>query len=514
MSSTVAVLAVAFLFGVWFRSSAKYPLPPGAEGYPVIGSIREIPRHFAWLTYTEWKGKYGDIFSFTVFGKTTIVLNSLKAATELLDKRSSKFSGRPRMVMADELLGWEWDLAHMPYTDRWRRHRRMFHQYFQPRNIASFYPFQKKASISLLDQLSQTPMEFIPHIRQYTGSVILRAVYGYEVKTENDFYINLVQSAILPLLPVIHTTRSFLVEFLPALKHVPVWMPGAAFKRQALADARKSQELRDIPFNAVKELLANGLGQRCFVSENLEKIKSGSVSNPEEEEEVVKNCAGIVYLAGSDTTVALITAWVSAMAQYPDIQKKAQAELENVIGKERLPEFTDMEFMPYLEAVILETQRWHTITPLALPHKVIDDDIYEGYRMPAGSTITVNTWAILHDETVYPDPFRFDPERFLRNGVINFDDQPDPTIAGAFGYGRRVCPGRYLAKNSSWMAVSSILAMYDITKAIDDKGVIIAATIRVTDGVISHPEPFKVNITPRSKESIKLLEVAKMDLSM
>lgn len=89
--------------------------------------------------------------------------------------------------MADELIGWEWDFAHMSHSDRWRyvltpalrieelvidkfllrRHRRYFHQYFQPRNLASYYPIQKKVTVNLLSQLLESPQNFAAHIRQY-----------------------------------------------------------------------------------------------------------------------------------------------------------------------------------------------------------------------------------------------------------------------------------------------------------------------------------------------------------
>ncbi|KJA26055.1 hypothetical protein HYPSUDRAFT_64267 [Hypholoma sublateritium FD-334 SS-4] len=415
--------------------------------------------------------------------------------------------------MADELLGWEWDFAHMPYTDRWRRHRRLFHQYFQPRNITVFYPFQKRMTVTLLGQLADSPDNFVAHIRQYVASIVLRAAYGYEVKEENDFYIKLVHSAMEPLHPAIHATRSSLVDFLPSLKFVPSWMPGAGFKRLALANAPKSQALRDIPFNAVKTSMAEGVAQRSFVYDNLEKIHS---ENPlgVEEEEIVRNCAGIVYLGGciNRCTVSLLTAWILAMALYPEVQQRAQKEIENVIGTGRLPEFTDIVSLPYVEAIVLETMRWHPVTPLGLPHLTLHDDVYNGYKIPAGSTITVNTRAILHDEGLYPEPSKFDPDRFLQNGNISFDSQPDPLVAGGFGFGRRVCPGRHLAMNSARIAILSILATYNISKAVDARDETIEPLLRgVTDGVISHPQTYKVQITPRSIGHVQLVESAKTE---
>ncbi|KAF8966595.1 cytochrome P450 [Flammula alnicola] len=511
MISTATSYSILFTFLAAYllvrrrRKSSGTLLPPGPKGYPLIGNVYDIPHDHAWLTYAEWAKTYGDVMSTNVFGTTTIILNSLKATTELLDKRSSNYSDRPKMIMANELMDWDWDFAHMPYTDRWRRHRRMFHQYFQPRNLSAYYPVQKKTTLNLLEQLGRSPEQFSAHVRQYVGSVALRAAYGYEVKAENDFYIDLVHKAVTPLLLVVHA-GNYLVDYLPFLKHIPTWFPGAYFKKEAELWAKDTRNLRDIPFDRVKQLMANGIAEQSFVYDNLEKIKADNKASPEEED-IIRNCAGIVYLAGSDTTASALLGWMLAMANYPEVQSKAQAEIDNVIGSSRLPDFSDRPSLPYLEATLLETMRWHAITPLSLPHRAIHEDEYNGYKIPAGKTtlLTSITYrAILHDEELYPAPFQFKPERFLQEegrGV-----QPDPTNIGSFGFGRRICPGRHLASNSAWIAMAYILSTYNISKAVDADGKVVEPLVKFTDGLVSHPEAYKVQIAPRSERTIKLIE--------
>lgn len=162
----------------------------------------------------------------------------------------------------------------------------MFHQYFQPRKLSEYYPSQNKLVLNLLEQLNRSPDDFAPHIRQYAksvtrclifdhflyryvSSIVLKAAYGYEVQEENDFYVNLSFVAMEPLSHAVH--ENFLVEFIPLLKHVPGnlndfvlrelrlayidwpdWLPGARFKRFAKDGAKKARDMRDIPFNVVK----------------------------------------------------------------------------------------------------------------------------------------------------------------------------------------------------------------------------------------------------------------------
>jgi cytochrome P450 len=82
------------------------------------------------------------------------------------------------------------------------------------------------------------------------------------------------------------------------------------------------------------------------------------------------------------------------MALYPEVQQKAQEEIERVIGPYKLPTFNDRERLPYIDAVVKETLRWHPVAPLAIPHAATEDDIYEGYFIPKGSLILANIWYV------------------------------------------------------------------------------------------------------------------------
>ena len=144
------------------------------------------------------------------------------------------------------------------------------------------------------------------------------------------------------------------------------------------------------------------------------------------------------------------------MTQYPEVQRKAQLELDTVVGRDRLPEFSDLDSLPYIRAIVKELLRWHVVVPIGLPHRVVADDEYNGYFIPGGATILVNVWHVaifshqvmtfmpLHrgisrDPAVYPEPERFIPERFL-NSDGQFDVQGRDPSDLVFGFGRRSVP--------------------------------------------------------------------------
>ncbi|KAJ3574074.1 hypothetical protein NP233_g2002 [Leucocoprinus birnbaumii] len=329
--------------------------PPGPRGWPLIGNISDIPKKNPWYTYTNWRKTYGDIVYLELFGKPTVILNNLEDIHVLLDKRSAITASRPRMVMANELMSWDWDFAHMPHNDYWRQHRKVFHQYFQQRNIPQHFPVFRKATSVLLNQLIKSPEQFRAHFRQFAGTVVLKLTYDHEVVGEDDYYVKLADKALEGLLQVVHVGASP-VDLFPILKYLPAWTPGVQFKREAQIYSKWAKDLRNVPFERAKSEMASGSLGVCFISESLNK---GEV-----DDEIIGNAAAIAYLAGSDTTVSVIAAFVLAMIHFPEVQERAQKEIDDLTGGLRLPDFDDQPLLPYIDAIIAELFRWATPTPL------------------------------------------------------------------------------------------------------------------------------------------------------
>jgi cytochrome P450 len=102
--------------------------------------------------------------------------------------------------------------------------------------------------------------------------------------------------------------------------------------------------------------------------------------------------AGSLLEAGSDTTSAILVGFVQAMLVHPEVQRRAQAELDQVVGHARLPNMDDAQNLPYLRAIVKESIRWMPTTIMAAPHAVTQDDDYMGYKIPAGATVLINVW--------------------------------------------------------------------------------------------------------------------------
>jgi len=175
---------------------------------------------------------------------------------------------------------------------------------------------------------------------------------------------------------------------------------------------------------------------------------------------------------------------------------KAQSAIDAIVGTSRLPLWTDKPSLKYIDAIIRETLRWHPILPLSVPHATTDHDVYDGYYIPKGATVMPNVWAIAHDETRYPKPFDFVPERFLdAEGNLNEDN-----VGFTFGFGRRICVGRYIADASLWYAISGMLALFSFSKAKDADGNEIDFEPQWSSGITTHPLSFPFKVVPRRSD--------------
>ncbi|KAL4062870.1 CyP450 monooxygenase [Scleroderma citrinum] len=471
---------------------AGLPLPPGPPRLPIVGNLFGIKDLGSqWLTFAEWGKTYGDFIYLEILGTRILVLNSEKVAQDLLDKRSQNYSDRPQVPMVT-LMGWEFNVGFIPYGASWRKHRKAMHHALNQQAMVSYRDIQRAKVQQFARNLIEVPEEMERHIRTFTASTIMTVVYGYEMAPRDDLFASIADRASEML------TNSFfpgaaLVNAFPLLQHLPEWCPGAGFKKFARECRKLTRELRDKPYAFVQKQMADGIAPHSMVSEMLER---------HEEEVVIKSVAGTTYAAAVETSSSALSAFVMAMIMFPSVQKKAQAEIDQITGGTRLPDFTDRPSMIYLEATYREVLRWCQVTPLGVPHMTTDHDVYEGFFIPKDTIVLANIWAMTHNEEKYPDPMKFMPERYIAADGSLTDDIAEQQ----FGFGRRICIGKYLAEASVWIAMVTMLAVFNINKAKDENGRNIDIMPEFTPGVIIHPKPYPFWISARSPHSVGLVQ--------
>lgn len=482
------------------------PHPPGPPGLPLLGNLLDMPDNPSWMTYIRWSEKYNsDILRLNVLGSNIIIVNSLDAANDLLDKRSAIYSDRPEMPMLNDLCGFGWNVAFRRYDDTWRNGRRVFQHELGPQVVKRFRALEEHATHQLLRNLLREPAEFMGHLRHMSAFEILRIAYGIEVTGREDPYVDTAEHAVGAVVATC-SPGSYLVNIMPFLKHIPEWVPGAKFKQDAKVWRRYVTELRDKPFSVVKERILRGDAPDCAAKSLLESLESGEDTAGYTEDDI-KYALGSMYAGGSDTTVSALGSFILGTVLDPAIQARAHADLDRVCPG-RLPTFDDQPELPYIDAIVKEALRWNPVLPIDVAHCSIADDVYRGYFIPKGSLVLANSWAILHDEAAYADPLRFHPDRFMAGDALDGRvREPD----AAFGFGRRICPGRYMAYDAIWIAVACMLAVFRIDKAKDAQGREITPSGEYNVGFACYPKPFPCDIRPRSSAHEALIRATAED---
>ncbi|KAI0031851.1 cytochrome P450 [Vararia minispora EC-137] len=459
-------------------------LPPGPRRLPILGNLIDISRDMIHVKARDWSRMFGtEVISLRVLGNVIIVLNSARAVSDVFDKRGSNYSDRPDLPMLVDLMGWDWTFALMRYGPRWKEHRRVFHTHLN-HNAKEHQQLQGSIVLELLRLLWHYPGNYPDHLQHYTGHIILKRIYGHAVKDYYDPYIQLVKEASASASEAA-VPGAFFVDLFPSLKYIPEWIPGAGFKRKARLWRKLSTAMVNVPYDTTKANFLKGEANSCFVATCLEANAMRCLAGEDVllTEELIKNTAAVAYAAGADTTAATLKTFLLAMCLYPEIQQRAQAELDTLLcldgHLERLPTFSDRKNLPYLNAIVKEVLRWIPVLPFAVPHRSMEDDTYSGFLIPKDSTVIGNAWAILHDEAMFPSPDVFSPERFL-DGT----DILDPADIGAFGFGRRSCAGKEMALDTIWIAIASILAIFNVSRVKDKLGNEVVPEIKVNFGAI------------------------------
>ncbi|KAF9534905.1 cytochrome P450 [Crepidotus variabilis] len=489
---SVTLLATLCLIFKWRKAHSVvtqrrlYPPGPTTRSW-IFGNAGDISVETQCDRYTEWYRKYGDVTYFRIFKEHFILVSSHEAAVEFFEKRSKNYSTRPFSMMA-QLMGWNFPTSFKPYGEQWRAERRLLQHHFKPDAMPSYHAIQTRQVNIMLQRLLTEPDEFRNHIRNLAGAIIMSTVYGYDIAPKDDPYVKIAETATSKLGEAMFPGASP-VNVLPFLRYFPDWFPGCGFHQSARDTKVVIDAMLNEPIASVQERIKRGINDPCIASQLL------SNQDVSIESQVVKNVCSTIYAAGYDTTISAVATFFYAMANFHDVQLKAQTEIESVIGTDRLPSFDDRATLPYVEALFRELLRWQPVVPFSLFHAASEEDAYNGYHIPKGATIIPNIRAMTRDPSRYMEPEIFNPSRFLKlDGTLNDDD-----VQYVFGFGRRICPGRYFASDTVWLSIVRVLFLFDIQRKKDAFGNYTALDSGYGTGLVAHPLPFECTISPRPR---------------
>jgi cytochrome P450 len=360
----------------------------------------------------------GDVVMFWVMGKPTVLLGSMDDAHALLDKRMVIYGDRPEMVMAQDMVtqkGYYLGTARSKWSTHTKQ-RKIVAERLRAKALRDWaHPASTPEVHLLLQRLGRHPDSFVNIIKCFTVNVMINTTFAHgSVPNLDDPLVRRINTAADHQF-MAQVQGRYWVDYFPPLRHLPTWLPGMGWKRMGLA---WRQEVDDLYSELWHETKARGETtknpQPCLVQTLIDK----EMHQLAEREGTTLSAAMVD--AGTETLTATTVVFLIIFMYYPEVLKKAQEQVDEFIGRDRLPTFEDVPRMPYITAMIREAFRWHTVAPIAIPHSTIQDDVYKGYHIPKGATVIGLSHHIHYQKDLYPQPEDYRPERFLdESGKLN-----------------------------------------------------------------------------------------------
>ncbi|KAF6339166.1 hypothetical protein mRhiFer1_003604 [Rhinolophus ferrumequinum] len=389
------------------RWAARYP--PGPISLPGLGNLLQLDFQNMLFSVNQLRRRFGDVFSLQIAWTPVVVINGPAAVQEALVNQSEDTSDRPPMPVYE----------HLGFGQRFRGN-----------------PFNPDALLN-----------------KAVSNVIASLIYGFRFEYNNPRFLKL-----LDLMDnALKEESGFLHQVLnvfPLVLHIPgvaaKVFPGQkgfmALVDELLAEHKTTwdptQPTRDLADAYLDEVeKAKGNPESSFSDENLRLVVAD------------------LFAAGMVTTSTTLNWALLLMILHPDVQRRVQQEIDEVIGQVRRPEMADQARMHFTMAVVHEVQRFADIIPLGLPHMTSRDTEVQGFRIPKGTPLIFNLSSVLKDETVWKKPFRFHPEHFL-------DAQGHFVKHSAFmpfSAGRRSCLGEPLARMELFLFFTCLLQRFSLS---------------------------------------------------
>ncbi|KAK8877624.1 cytochrome P450 oxidoreductase [Apiospora arundinis] len=442
-------------------------MPPGPPTLPILGNEHLIPKSNAHFKFTEWAKQYGGIYTLKRFANTTFVISDAHLIKELLDRKSSLYSHRP-VSYVGQLIAHGDHLLLMQYGDDWRRIRKLIHQFFmEPRCEKDHIHLQNAEATQLMYDFMMAPEYHMEHPKRYSHSITSSlgiAVFGIRTKSVHSESMARLFSLMGKWSEILELGATPPVDSFPLLKLLPERL-FAKWKSRAIEVGDLMTSLYTNVLAQVRQRRTRGVNRGSFMDGVLDQNEKTNLT-----ESQIYFLGGVLLEGGSDTSSSLILAMVRAMIEFPDVQKKAQQQIDEVVGEDRSPTWDDFSQLPYINMMIKESHRWRPVSPLGVSHALAQDDWVGGYHLPKGSTVVLNVWGMHRNEQRWDHVEDFDPDRYVTHPKLASQYTSDGPDRDHFGYGggRRVCPGIHLAERNLFVAMAKLLWAFEFRKKVDD----------------------------------------------
>ncbi|CAJ1975958.1 unnamed protein product [Sphenostylis stenocarpa] len=448
------------IFNLFSRRRKHKNLPPGPSSLPIIGNLnlleRPLHRFFQRLSKT-----HGNVFSLWFGSRLAVVVSSPSAFQECFTKNDVALANRPRSLSGKHIFYNYTTVGSCSYGKHWRNLRRIIAlDVLSTQRIHSFAGIRKDETERLMRTLAKASCVEYAHVElgsmfhDMTYNNMMRMIsgkryYGNEIQTKHLEEAKEFRETVEELLQLAGVSNK--ADYLPFLR----W-----FDFQNLEKRLKSINRRFDTF--LDALIHEQRSKKERENTMIDHLLHLQESQPEYyTDQIIKGLVLAMLFAGTDSSAVTLEWSLSNLLNHPEVLKKARDELDSKVGQNRLVNESDIQNLPYLKKIILETLRLHPHAPLAIPHVSSDDIIIEEFNVPRNTIIMANIWAMQRDPLLWSEATCFKPERFDEEGL-------EKKLV-AFGMGRRACPGETLAMQNVGLTLGLLIQCFDWKRVNDDE---------------------------------------------
>ncbi|XP_062227676.1 cytochrome P450 93A3-like [Phragmites australis] len=468
--TTLPVLLVAGLAAVLYalrrllRSGTGPRLPPSPFALPVLGHLHllaPLPHQ----ALHRLAARHGPLLYLRLGSVPAVAACSPDAAREVLKIHEAAFLDRPKPTAVHRLTYGGQDFSFSAYGPFWRFMKRAcVHELLAGRTLDRLAHVRREEVARFVGSLRQSAadgaaVDVDAALMGFTGDIISRMVMSRRF-TGDDNDTEEMRSVVAETAELTGTFN--LQDYIGVFKHWDVQGLGKridAVHRRFDAMMERILTARDAERRR-REAGDGGEGAKD-VLDMLFDMHEDEAAEMRFTRDNIKAFMLDIFAAGTDTTTITLEWALSELINHPAVLRKAQAELDAVVGTDRLADESDIPRLPYLQAVAKETLRLHPTGPLVV-RRSIEQCTVGGYDVPAGATVFVNVWAIGRDPACWgPDPLAFRPERFLEGENAGMDVRGQHFHLLPFGSGRRICPGASLAMLVVQAALAAMVQCFE-----------------------------------------------------
>ncbi|XP_011069681.1 ferruginol synthase-like [Sesamum indicum] len=437
------------------RNKRSGKLPPGPYPFPIIGSILQLGQN-PHQKFTELSKTYGPLMYLKLGSVDTIVVSSPEITKEILQTHDQAFPLRMITAATRALDHHTESVALLPMGSQWRKLRKICkEQMFSTQPLYASQGLRQEKLQKLLQYVQECCVNGravdIGHAAFVTSlNFISNTLFSLDFADYNTGSTQELEEIIHRLMTVFACPN--LGDYFGFLG----LLDPQGIKREAEFCMGKLLANFDSIIDQRAEASRNSQARKTDLLEVLLEISQGNQA--ELTRNTMKHLLLDLFVAGADTTSVTVEWAMTELLRNPQVMSKLKMEVRTVVGANKQVEESDISKLPYLQAVIKESTRYHPPGPFLMRRKDGDDLEIKNYVIPKNSVILINIWAIGRDPRIWPNPDSFEPERFLNREV---DFKSHDFELTPFGAGRRICPGQPLAYRMVHLTVASLIQNFD-----------------------------------------------------